>query len=160
MMHGMKTYPKLKFRASLDSISGEEDGKYREQRRKRSEANIKFLEKHPALANDKLAAALTRHAIKKELAVHKSNLVMDSMHDDDEAEIAEEMRENEGKAMKEHMIASANPYEVVQKGGGVVVRNKATGSVKGHFGSRRQAMRQFRLLEGIEHGWTPTKGKR
>ena len=59
----------------------------------------------------------------------------------------------------ERLLASSNPYEIAQKGGGVVVRNKMTGKVHGHFSSRKEAMKQFRLLEAIDHGWKPTRNK-
>ncbi len=39
------------------------------------------------------------------------------------------------------------------------VINKNTGDVKGSHSSRTGAEKQRRLLEGIKHGWTPTKGR-
>jgi hypothetical protein len=51
------------------------------------------------------------------------------------------------------------PYAIEQKGTGVIVKNKQTGKVHGTFGSRKEAMKQFRLLQGIEHGWKPTRNK-
>jgi hypothetical protein len=39
------------------------------------------------------------------------------------------------------------------------VTNEATGSVKGTHDTEAKAKAQMRLLEGIEHGWTPTKSK-
>jgi hypothetical protein len=36
------------------------------------------------------------------------------------------------------------------------VRNTETGGIKGSNMSKDAAQKQFRLLEGVEHGWTPT----
>lgn len=36
------------------------------------------------------------------------------------------------------------------------VRNTETGDVKGSGMTEDDAVRQFRLLEGIEHGWSPS----
>ena len=48
------------------------------------------------------------------------------------------------------------PYEIVKVDGGEKVKNTDTGK----FASTRPldhvtAVKQFRLLEGLEHGWTP-----
>jgi hypothetical protein len=49
------------------------------------------------------------------------------------------------------------PYKIVKVDGGEKVRNTETG----HFASTRPlphdtAVKQFRLLSGLEHGWSPT----
>jgi len=49
------------------------------------------------------------------------------------------------------------PYAIKSKDGQFQVVNTETGHVKGTFSSRKKAMRQFRLLQGVEHGWKPTK---
>ena len=48
------------------------------------------------------------------------------------------------------------PYQVVKMGERWVVKNTETGDVKGKHESREKAMRQMRLLYGVEHGWKPT----
>jgi hypothetical protein len=57
-----------------------------------------------------------------------------------------------------HVIACGNPYSVVSAGGGKwsVIRSD-TGKVKGTSKNRATALRQFKLLEGVERGWHPTK---
>ncbi|MEM5854666.1 MAG: hypothetical protein QXS37_04500 [Candidatus Aenigmatarchaeota archaeon] len=52
------------------------------------------------------------------------------------------------------------PYKIEKRGNKYVVVNKKTGKVKGTHSSREKALRQMRLLYGIEHGWTPTFSKR
>jgi hypothetical protein len=52
------------------------------------------------------------------------------------------------------------PYEIVKVDGGEKVKNTETG----HFASSRPlphktAVKQFRLLEGLENGWQPTGEK-
>ena len=54
-------------------------------------------------------------------------------------------------------IAKSNPYSVLKSGTGAKVVNTETGHVKGTFKSRKKALKQFNLLEGIEHGWKPTR---
>lgn len=52
------------------------------------------------------------------------------------------------------------PYEVAREGKEFVVRNRATGKVKGKHASRAEAQRQMNLLLGIEHGFKPTQSKK
>lgn len=49
------------------------------------------------------------------------------------------------------------PYEVARKGDHYVVRNRVTGKVYARHASKENAQKQLRLLEGIEHGWRPTR---
>jgi len=56
-------------------------------------------------------------------------------------------------------VYAENPYGLYKKGSQFVVKNQQTGHVKGTHASRENAMRQFRLLEGIAHGWKPTGRK-
>jgi len=49
------------------------------------------------------------------------------------------------------------PYEVVHKGTGVVVRNKATGKIHAKNTTKRKAAAQLRLLNAVDHGWKPSK---
>lgn len=52
------------------------------------------------------------------------------------------------------------PYKVYQRGKKWVVINTDTKDVKGTHDSREKAMRQFRLLWGVESGsWHPTGAK-
>jgi len=48
------------------------------------------------------------------------------------------------------------PYAIEGSGSKFIVKNKKTGDIKGHFTSRKKALRQMRLLQGVEHGWKPT----
>jgi hypothetical protein len=52
------------------------------------------------------------------------------------------------------------PYEVrpASDGDGFEVVNKESGEVKAKHATKEDAERQVRLLEGIEHGMTPTQG--
>jgi len=49
------------------------------------------------------------------------------------------------------------PYEVVKEGDKWITRNKDTGKVKGRHDSKAKAIRQMRLLYGIESGKEPRK---
>lgn len=51
------------------------------------------------------------------------------------------------------------PYNVYKRGSKWVVTNTETKEVKGKHGSREEAMRQMRLLYGVESGWKPTGAK-
>ena len=51
------------------------------------------------------------------------------------------------------------PYKIEKRGEKWCVVNKDTGKVKGTHDSKVKAMRQMRLLRGIEHGWEPTGKK-
>ena len=51
------------------------------------------------------------------------------------------------------------PYEIVQKGTGVVVRNKLTGKIHAKGTTKRKAEAQLRLLNAVDHGWHPTGKK-
>jgi hypothetical protein len=48
------------------------------------------------------------------------------------------------------------PYTVQKRGNKWVVINKETGKVKGTHDTKEKAIRQMRLLYGIESGWKPT----
>ena len=52
-----------------------------------------------------------------------------------------------------------NPYAIVKVGGGWGVKNTEKGNYHSKGISRKKAIKQFRLLEGIEHGWTPTRSR-
>jgi len=58
------------------------------------------------------------------------------------------------------------PYSITHSGNKWILKNKETGKVKGTHDSYTSALKQMRLLQGIEHGWKPTgapsklKGKR
>jgi len=49
------------------------------------------------------------------------------------------------------------PYSVEKRGDKWVTINSDTGEVKGTHESKLKAVRQRRLLEGIKHGWEPSK---
>ena len=51
------------------------------------------------------------------------------------------------------------PYKLVEKKGKWHVVNKETGQDKGASESREKAVAHMRLLNGVEHGWEPTKKK-
>ncbi len=51
------------------------------------------------------------------------------------------------------------PYAIRKQGETWVTYNKETGDVKGKHKSREDAMKQMRLLYGVEHGWHPTGKK-
>lgn len=52
------------------------------------------------------------------------------------------------------------PYQILRLSNNKwVLKNKETGKVKGHHSSYVSALRQMRLLQGIEHGWKPTGRK-
>jgi hypothetical protein len=63
------------------------------------------------------------------------------------------------KKMREGtLVVEANPYAIRRTKVGFKLFNKLTGHVKGTHRSKSSAMRQFNLLEGIEHGnWRSTK---
>jgi len=58
------------------------------------------------------------------------------------------------------------PYKIIKSGSKWLLKNRATGKLKGTHSSYVSALKQMRLLQGIEHGWKPTgapsklKGKR
>lgn len=52
------------------------------------------------------------------------------------------------------------PYKIEKRGNKWVVINTEKNTVKGTHSSRTKALRQMRLLYGIEHGWKPTFSKR
>jgi len=49
------------------------------------------------------------------------------------------------------------PYDIRQKGDKWVTYNKETGDVKGTHDSREDAVKQMRLLYGVEGGMKPRK---
>jgi hypothetical protein len=51
------------------------------------------------------------------------------------------------------------PYAIRKRGNKWVVINKETGKVKGTHDTKEKAIRQMRLLYGIESGWKPTFSK-
>ncbi len=61
---------------------------------------------------------------------------------------------------KRGIVAKGNPYEIVKTDGGFGVKNTEKGTFRSRNIPRKRALRQFNLLEGIEHGnWRPTRGK-
>jgi len=48
------------------------------------------------------------------------------------------------------------PYSIRKSGNKWVLKNKETGKTKGTHESYTSALKQMRLLQGIEHGWHPT----
>ena len=48
-------------------------------------------------------------------------------------------------------------YGISKSGSKFKVVNKSTGKVNGTHNSRTSAENQRRLLEGVKHGWKPTK---
>ena len=52
------------------------------------------------------------------------------------------------------------PYELVQKGGEWIVRNKETGKLHAKGTTKAKAQAQLRLLHGIDNGWKPTGEKK
>lgn len=63
------------------------------------------------------------------------------------------------RVKKRGVVTSGNPYDVVKTGGGYGVKNTEKGTWRSRGTSKKKAIAQFRLLEGIEHGWRPTKRK-
>jgi hypothetical protein len=61
---------------------------------------------------------------------------------------------------KKGIAARGNPYDVVKTKGGYGVKNTEKGTFKSRGTSKKKAMKQFNLLEGIERGWRPTRGRR
>lgn len=51
------------------------------------------------------------------------------------------------------------PYGIRKKGKKYETYNKDTGRVHGTFDTKPEAVAQFRLLQGVEHGWKPTGKK-
>jgi len=51
------------------------------------------------------------------------------------------------------------PYSIEKRGDKWVLINTDTGKVKGTHDSKIKAIRQRNLLQGIEHGWTPSGAK-
>jgi len=71
-----------------------------------------------------------------------------------------DMRMNKEKAKakpKKGYVVEANPYAVRKSGNKFQVVKKSTGEVRGTHATKEKALRQFRLLEGVEHGWRPTR---
>ena len=52
------------------------------------------------------------------------------------------------------------PYDVRKQGKKWITYNSESGEVKGTHASKEKALAQMRLLYGVEHGWTPTGGKK
>ena len=52
------------------------------------------------------------------------------------------------------------PYAVRRQGEIWITYNKETGDVKGKHKSREDAMKQMRLLYGVEHGMVPRSSKK
>ena len=52
------------------------------------------------------------------------------------------------------------PYIVRKKGNQWLTVNTETGKVKGRHKTKKLAIAQMRLLQGIESGWRPQKEKR
>jgi hypothetical protein len=102
-------------------------------------------------AEDVAARALK--SLKTDMAVKKARLM------EIEAQLGDDGIGEEGADDEDEGSVVAGPYEILSKGEKYVVRNMETGHTKGIHASRRKALRQLRLLEGIEHGWRPTGGK-
>jgi len=52
------------------------------------------------------------------------------------------------------------PYRLKKVSGGVAVVNKDTGQYRAKHTTMAKAKAQMRLLQGIEHGWRPTKKRK
>lgn len=51
------------------------------------------------------------------------------------------------------------PYGIKKRGKKWITYNRDTGEIKGTHDSFAKAEAQRRLLEGIKHGWKPTRKK-
>ena len=60
---------------------------------------------------------------------------------------------------KGRVVTHANPWSVVKRGSRWAVVKNSTGAVKAMHDSKEKAMAQLRLLEGVEHGWKPTRNR-
>lgn len=71
----------------------------------------------------------------------------------DDAGEGDDAAEGEGEDGK--VLKTGNPYSIINRGGKFVIENNETGKVKGSHPTYKKALRQFNLLEMIEHGGTP-----
>ena len=171
--------PKLRVSAMMTSgFPGEDNKSWMKERHARLKKEIAATEQEITNWDAEAVAAQALRAIKADLARLKGDLLsceaeMDEAGDesygdeegdeeaagDDSEEADSEVDtedDSDGATANEKVIAKGNPYSIVKRDGKFVIENNETGKVKGTHTSRKSAMKQFRLLEGIEHGWTPT----
>ncbi len=163
-------HPRFEVTARIDSYGGPmNDRSYLHERHARIKKEVAAGEDEIKNWDAEAVAAQALKSLKAEVAKLRADLMSceaemdaagmsygkaeaaDEEGDDDEADAVDDDDAEDGK-----VIAKGNPYSVVRRGGKVVVENTETGHVKGRHSSKKKAMRQFRLLEGIEHGWKPT----
>lgn len=146
--------PMLEVRASMKSHNyAMDDNKWRKEDLKRCRQELKAMEDEIANWDGDKVAKQALQSLKKEVAMMKSRIM------EHEAMLDDEGMGEEGAEDKEKGAVVGGPYEIKKKGDKFVVARMDTGAIKGTFDSREAALKQFRLLEGIEHGWKPSGKK-
>lgn len=147
----MKFKPSLNVTArmgdSYDSMGGDHEWRKRDIQRLRQE--IKAIDDELANWDHQKVGEKAKKSLETEKAVKRARLL------EHEAYVGEEKGKPVG--MKGKGAVVGGPYEIVKSGSKWLVKNMEKGTTKGTFNSRAEAMKQFRLLEGIEHGWSPSK---
>ena len=140
------------FEPSLDVVArvgGKSSGenKFRKVEADRLRKEIKAAEDQLTGWDSEEVSKRALKSLKRDLAVKKARLMEAEamMDDDDDDEIPEEGTKGKGAVV-------GGPYQIVKAGKKWLVKNMEKGTVKGTFYSRADAVKQFRLLEGIEHG--------
>ncbi len=167
--------PTIRFDAHVDSYGGMGvgggDHSYMKERHARYKKEVEAIEEQLSDWNPEEVAALMEKSLRAELAIKRAELLkceaeMDLVGVKHEGEAGDEDDSEEDDSGDSSdsdedgkVYAEGNPYSVVKRGNSFVVENTESGHVKGKHASKKKAMRQYRLLEGVEHGWTPTKGK-
>lgn len=142
--------PSLEIHAHMNSgMYPQEDKKWRKEELKRLRSEVKAISDEISNWDAESVAKRALTSLKTDLAVKKARLMECEALLGDDGE-GEEGAEGEGAVV-------GGPYEIVKDGSKFKVKNMETGDVKGTFSSRREALKQFRLLEGIEHGMVPNK---
>ena len=125
-----------------------EDKTFHKSQVDRLRKEIKAIEDEVANWDHETVGKKALRSLQTELATKKARL-MESEALLDEQDEGKKEKAGEGAVV-------GGPYEIIMQDGKHVVKNMQNGKVHGTFPSREKALKQFRLLEGIEHGWKPT----
>lgn len=150
-LSNVKFKPSLNVTARMsgeyDSIDGDNSWRKRDIQRLREE--IKSIDDELAHWDHEKVGERAKKSLETEKAVKRARLL------EHEAYIGSDKGKPAGVEGKGAVVGG--PYEIVKSGSKWLVKNMEKGTTKGTFNSRAEAMKQFRLLEGIEHGWSPSK---
>jgi len=154
----MPVKPVLNIHAHMDSYGGPmgNNTAYQKEELKRLRKEVKATSDQISNWNAEEISNRALKSLKTDLAMKKARLMeCEALLEEEGGE--EEGAKEEGAEGKGAVVGG--PYEVKESGDRWVVKNMETGKVKGRHSSREAALKQFRLLEGIEHGWKPTGKK-